>query len=89
MKQRYLLSLVLCFPFLLTWCFNILDWNWIDKSSQYTTAEQVCLDNNWEITTDSKWTPICLLWDRWINLEDMEEHPEKNIDQETLENPIE
>ena len=40
--------------------------------------EQVCIDNGWEVTTDDEWTPICLLWDRWINLADMEEHPENN-----------
>lgn len=79
MKQRYLLWLILCAPFLLTWCFDILDWEWmVNEGKEYPVAEQVCIDNGWEVTTDNEWTPICLLWDRWINLADMEEHPENN-----------
>jgi hypothetical protein len=50
----------------------------VNEEKQYPVAEQVCIDNGWEVTTDNEWTPICLLWDRWINLADMEEHPENN-----------
>ncbi len=94
MKQRYLLWMILCFPFLLTWCFDILDWDWmVNEEKQYPVAEQVCIDNGWEVTTDDEWTPICLLWGRWINLEDMEEYPEEdeNVDEEVVveETPIE
>ena len=81
MKQRYLLWIILCAPFLLTWCFEILDWDKkVEEESKYPVAEQVCRDNGWEVTTDEEWTPICLLWGRWINLEDMEEHPEEDED---------
>ena len=95
MKQRYLLWIILCAPFLLTWCFEILDWDKkVEEESKYPVAEQVCRDNGWEVTTDEEWTPICLLWGRWINLEDMEEHPEEDhgtINEEVIveETPIE
>ena len=61
---------------------EIMD-NWLtleeylgEESYLYPIAEQVCLDNGWEVTLDEEWTPICILWGRWINLADMEENPE-------------
>jgi len=89
MKQRYLLWIILCVPFLLTGCFDMLDWDSkVNEESKYPVAEQVCKDNGWEVTTDEEWTPICLLWGRWINLEKMEEHPEEdeNIEEVSEEN---
>ena len=69
---------------------EIMD-NWLtleeyldEKSTFYPIAEQVCADNGWEVTVDEEWTPICLLWWRWINLADMEEHPENSERVESL-----
>ena len=42
MKQRYLLWMILCFPFLLTWCFDILDWDWmVNEVNEETQIENV------------------------------------------------
>ena len=77
MKQRYLLWIILCAPFLLTWCFDILNWNWkTQEETKYPIAEEICKDNWWKITKDKEGIQICLLWGRWINLEDMEEYKE-------------
>lgn len=73
MKKSLLLWLLLVGSITLVWCQKS---DGEPEVSQYPVAEQVCLDNGWEVTVDGEWTPICLLWGRWINLADMEEHPE-------------
>ena len=72
MKKSLFLWLLLIGSIALAWCQKSGE----DAVSQYPVAEQVCLDNGWEVTVDDEWTPICLLWGRWINLADMEENPE-------------
>ena len=53
--------------------------------SKYPVAEQVCLDNGWEVTVDDEWAEICLLWGRWIYLAAMEEHPEDVSDGDNID----
>ena len=78
MKKSLLLWLLLIGSITLVWCQKS-EWKPEVSESQYPVAQQVCVDNGWEVTVDEEWTPICLLWDRWINLADMEEYPEDEI----------
>ena len=73
MKKSLFLWLLLIGSIALVWCQKS---GGEPEVSQYPVAEQVCLDNGWEVTVDDEWTPICLLWGRGINLADMEENPE-------------
>ena len=71
MKHKILLFGVLSIlSIALVWCNpegNII-------TNEYPFAEQICIDNDWEITTDSDWNPICLLYaDEYCYLEDMED----------------
>lgn len=69
----------------LAWCQKS-GWEPEVSQSQYPVAEQVCVDNGWVVTVDDEWTPICLLWDRWLNLADMEEYPDvETTDEENIE----
>ncbi len=73
MKKSLFLSLLLIGGIALTGCQKS---DWEQEVSQYPVAEQVCLDNGWEVTVDEEGKDICLLWGRWIYLADMEENPE-------------
>ena len=73
MKKSLFLSLLLIGGIALTGCQKS---DWEQKVSQYPVAEQVCLDNGWEVTVDEEWKDICLLGGRAIYLADMEENPE-------------
>ena len=73
MKKSLFLWLLLIGSITLVWCQKS---DWEQKVSQYPVAEQVCLDNGWEVTVDEEWKDICLLGGRAIYLADMEEHPE-------------
>ena len=73
MKKSLFLSLLLIGGIALTGCQKS---DWEQKVSQYPVAEQVCLDNGWEVTVDEEWKDICLLGGRTIYLADMEENPE-------------
>ena len=75
MKKTAIIFWLFLLSFSLTGCSNNVE-QWSDDNPIYTTAQQVCLDNGWELTTDSEWEDICLLWDRWIPLKDMEEKDE-------------
>lgn len=70
MKNRLLCAgLLVIVSFTLLWCDNVE----ISNTNEYPLAEQVCLDNDWEITTDSEWNLICLFYsDEYCYLEDME-----------------
>lgn len=76
MKKNLLVWLVL-----ISWCIlsgckfsQIVDWDWMEREIQYPIAEQECIDNDGEITTNSEWTPICLFSeDEYCYLEDMED----------------
>lgn len=47
MKQRYLLWIILCAPFILTWCFDIMDWDWMENNVEKPVQiEEVKEDNN-------------------------------------------
>ena len=48
------------------------------SESKYPVAEQVCVDNGWEVTVDEEGADICLLGWRAIYLADMEENPENS-----------
>ena len=90
MKKSLVLWLLLIGSITLVWCQKS-EWEPEVSESQYPVAQQVCLDNEWEVTVDDEWTPICLLGGRWINLADMEENAEaeatdeENIDAELPE----
>ncbi len=73
MKKSLFLSLLLIGGIALTGCQKS---DWEQEVSQYPVAEQVCLDNGWEVTVDEEWKDICLLGGRAIYLADMEENPE-------------
>ncbi len=73
MKKSLFLWLLLIGSITLVWCQKS---NWEPEVSQYPVAEQVCLDNGWEVTVDEEWKDICLLGGRAIYLADMEENPE-------------
>ncbi len=73
MKKSLFLWLLLIGSITLVWCQKS---DWEQKVSQYPVAEQVCLDNGWEVTVDEEWKDICLLGGRAIYLADMEENPE-------------
>ena len=73
MKKPLILWLLLIGSITLVWCQKS---DWEPEVSQYPVAEQVCLDNGWEVTVDEEWEDICLLGGRAIYLADMEEHPE-------------
>ena len=73
MKKSLFLSLLLIGGIALAWCQKS---DWEQEVSQYPVAEQVCLDNGWEVTVDEEWKDICLLGGRAIYLADMEENPE-------------
>ena len=77
MKKSLLLWLLLIGSITLVWCQKS-EWEPEISESQYPVAEQVCVDNGWEVTVDEAWTPVCLLWGRTINLADMEEYPEED-----------
>ena len=79
MKKSLFLWLLLIGSIALVWCQKSSE---EPEVSQYPVAEQVCLDNGWEVTVDDEWTPICLLWGRGINLADMEENPEAEATEE-------
>ena len=71
MKKFLLFWFLFLASITLIWCQKN---SWTE--SKYPVAEQVCLDNGWEVTVDWEWIDICLLWSRWINLADMEEKSE-------------
>ena len=73
MKKSLFLSLLLIGGIALTGCQKS---DWEQEVSQYPVAQQVCLDNGWEVTVDEEWKDICLLGGRAIYLADMEENPE-------------
>jgi len=73
MKKSLFLSLLLIGGIALAWCQKS---DWEQEVSKYPVAEQVCLDNGWEVTVDEEWKDICLLGGRAIYLADMEENPE-------------
>lgn len=50
MKKSLLILSLLIFWVTLAWCSNQI----------IETAEQKCVDNNWEVTTDELWNNICL-----------------------------
>ena len=75
MKKSLFLSLLLIGGIALAWCQKS-DWEPEVTESKYPVAEQVCLDNEWEVTVDEEWEDICLLGGRAIYLADMEEQTE-------------
>ena len=77
MKKSLLLWLLLIGSITLAWCQKS-GWEPEVSEPQYPVAEQVCVDNGWEVTVDDAWTPVCLLWGRTINLADMEQYPEED-----------
>lgn len=72
MKKISLFGLFLLLWFVLVWCWK----GSVDKNL-YPVAQEVCHDNDWEVTLDDEWVPICLLWGRGIYLADMEGVGEK------------
>lgn len=67
MKKTAIVFSLVALTLTLVWCEND------SQQESYTTAQQVCLDNGWVLTVDDEWEDICLLWDRWIPMKDMEE----------------
>ena len=77
MKKSLFLSLLLIGGIALAWCQKS-DWEPEVSESKHPVAEQVCVDNGWEVTVDEEGADICLLGWRAIYLADMEENPENS-----------
>ena len=77
MKKSLFLSLLLIGGIALAWCQKS-DSEPEVSESKYPVAEQVCVDNGWEVTVDEECKDICLLGGRAIYLADMEENPENS-----------
>ena len=77
MKKSLFLSLLLIGGIALAWCQKS-DSEPEVSESKYPIAEQVCVDNGWEVTVDEEGADICLLGWRAIYLADMEENPENS-----------
>ena len=77
MKKSLFLSLLLIGGIALAWCQKSNSEPEISES-KYPVAEQVCVDNGWEVTVDEEGADICLLGGRAIYLADMEENPENS-----------
>ena len=74
MRDRFLLLLIM-FSICLTWCDKWWNVTVVEnvETNEYPIAEQFCLDNDWELTTDYFWVPICLFFvDEWCTLESIE-----------------
>jgi len=76
MKKSLFLSLLLIGGIALAWCQKT-EWEPEVSESKYPVAEQVCVDNGWEVTVDEEGADICLLGGRAIYLADMEENTEE------------
>ncbi len=73
MKKLSLIWLLFLWSFSLTWCFDVMDWPWMEREILYPMAEQECIDNDGEITTNEIWTPICIFFEnKYCSLENME-----------------
>ena len=92
MKKSLFLSLLLIGGIALAWCQKSGSEPEISES-KYPVAEQVCVDNGWEVTVDEEGADICLLGGRAIYLADMEEYTEEwaatSLDLEGLINIME
>ncbi len=60
MKKILLIWFLFLWSITLTWCNDIMDWPWMEREIEYPVAEQECIDNDGEITTDELWNDICL-----------------------------
>ena len=67
MKKSLLVWLALILWVVLSGCdfFQIMDWDWMERESKYPIAEQECIDNDGELSTDDDWNQICLFED-WM-----------------------
>ena len=73
MKKLFLICFLFFWCLSLTWCTDIMDWPWMEREILYPIAEQECIENDGEITTDETWTPICIFFENeYCSLEDME-----------------
>ena len=76
MKKSLLIWLSFILWSVLSGCdfFQIMDWDWMEREIKYPIAEQECIDNNGELSTDDKWNQICMFED-WMRcpLADIEE----------------
>ena len=71
MKKISLIWLIFLWCAVLSWCFDIMDWPWMEMA--YPEAEQECVDNEWEVTTDFEWNSICIFYeDERCYLDDLE-----------------
>jgi len=75
MKKSLFLWLLIIGSITLVWCQKS-GWETELSESKYPVAEQVCVDNGWEVTIDEEGEDVCLLDGRAIYLADMEENPE-------------
>ena len=76
MRKTLLIWLALTLWVVLTGCsfFKILDWNGMEREIRYPVAEQECIDNDGQISTNHEWTQICVFSDdEFCYLEDMED----------------
>lgn len=75
MKKGLLVWLTIVLWGVISGCsfFKIWDWDWMERESQYPIAEQECIDNDWEISIDEHWTPICIFFEsEYCSLESIE-----------------
>ena len=76
MKKGLLIWLALILWGALSGCkfSQIVDGDWMEREAKYPSAEQECIDNDGEVTTDFEWNPICIFYvDEWCSLEDIED----------------
>lgn len=76
MKKSLLVWLAFVLWTTLSGCsfFKIWDWDWMEREIKYPIAEQECIDNDGQISTDDDWNQICILSDdKFCYLEDMED----------------
>lgn len=75
MKKGLLIWLTLILWGVLSGCdfFQIVDWDWMEREIQYPVAEQECIDNDGQLSTDDDGNQICILSDdEFCYLEDIE-----------------
>ena len=80
--KNWVLALLVLFSFCLVWCDDSQPVVEV-QSNEYPIAEQLCIDNNWEITTDYNWVPVCIFFaDEWCTLENIEKWGCEYLDNE-------
>ena len=76
MKKGLLIWLIIGLWTVLSGCKSSqdLDWDWMERIIEYPMAEQVCMENSGQLSTNDEWVPICIFFENdYCYLEDMED----------------